>query len=43
MIKGYLAIAKLMFRSATRPWGEKYPSAARHIERSEGYTRKLKL
>jgi sterol desaturase/sphingolipid hydroxylase (fatty acid hydroxylase superfamily) len=40
MIKGYLAIMKLMFRSATRPWGEKYPNAARHIERVDGYTRK---
>ncbi len=40
MIKGYLAIMKLMFRSATRPWGEKYPNAARHIERVDGYSRK---
>jgi hypothetical protein len=29
-----------MFRSATRPWGEKYPNAARHIDRPEGYSRK---
>ena len=40
MIKGYLAIMKLMFRSATRPWGEKYPNAARHIERVDGYSQK---
>ena len=40
MIKGYLAIMKLMFRSATRPWGEKYPNASRHIERVDGYSRK---
>lgn len=40
MIKGYLAIGKLMFRSATRPWGEKFPAAARHIDRPEGYSRK---
>ena len=40
MIKGYLAIMKLMFRSATRPWGEKYPNAARHIERVDDYSRK---
>ena len=43
MIKGYLAIAKLMFRSATRPWGEKFPNAARHIDRPEGYSRKNKV
>ena len=43
MIKGYLVILKLMFRSATRPWGEKYPSAARHIERDESYSRKLEI
>ncbi|MEZ8079422.1 MAG: hypothetical protein QMC53_07385, partial [Candidatus Poseidoniaceae archaeon] len=43
MIKGYLGIAKLMFRSATRPWGEKFPSAARHIDRPEGYSRKNKV
>ena len=43
MIKGYLGIAKLMFRSATRPWGEKFPNAARHIDRPEGYSRKNKV
>jgi sterol desaturase/sphingolipid hydroxylase (fatty acid hydroxylase superfamily) len=43
MIKGYLVIMKLMFRSATRPWGEKFPSAARHIDRPEGYSRKNKV
>ena len=43
MIKGYLVILKLMFRSATRPGGEKYPSAARHIERDESYSRKLEI
>jgi sterol desaturase/sphingolipid hydroxylase (fatty acid hydroxylase superfamily) len=43
MIKGYLGIAKLMFRSATRPWGEKFPNAARHIDRPAGYSRKNKV
>ncbi len=43
MIKGYLSIMKLMLRSATRPWGEKFPNAARHIDRPEGYSRKNKV
>ena len=43
MIKEYLGIAKLMFRSATRPWGEKFPNAARHIDRPAGYSRKNKV
>ena len=43
MTKGYLSIMKLMFRSATRPWGEKFPNAARHIDRHEGYSRKNKV
>ena len=43
MVNGYLAIMKLMFRSATRPWGEKYPDASRHIERTADYSRKKKV
>ena len=43
MIKGYLGIMKLMLRSATRPWGEKFPAAARHIDRPEGYSRKSRV
>ena len=43
MIKGYLLIMKLMLRSATRPWGEKFPDSSRHIERAEGYSRKNKI
>jgi len=43
MIKGYFSILKLMFRSATRPWGEKFPDASRHIERTADYSRKKKV